>query len=132
MPLSAFTRCKIGWVFFPNLDILMAKKRVLQSDLAAKTQTNFLYEESISGRASDDTFVVEESQDVTAIIDANKKQHNEIDRHQPHGNLSKVASIPLNIYFDLKKQGVVDDPKRFKRWLNDPDNRYFRTRGGRV
>jgi len=43
-----------------------------------------------------------------------------------------VASIPLNLYYDLKRQGIVDDPARFKKWLNDSDNRFFRTRGGRV
>jgi len=43
-----------------------------------------------------------------------------------------VASIPLSIYYDLKRQGIVDDPVRLKRWLNDSDNKYFRTRGGVV
>jgi hypothetical protein len=33
---------------------------------------------------------------------------------------------------ELKQQGIIDDPKALRRWLNDPDNRYFRTRPGRV
>lgn len=110
----------------------MAKKRVVDADPLSKTRTNFLYEESNSGRQSDDSVVIEHEQDVTDILKDNKAKANEIDRHQPHGNMSKVASIPMVIFHDLKKKGILGDEKRFKQWLNDPDNRAFRTRGGRV
>ena len=109
----------------------MTKKRLLDADPIAKTKTNFLYEESTSGRESDDSIVIEHEQDVTDILKDNKAKANEIDRHQPHGNMSKVASIPMVIFHDLKKKGILDDEKRFKQWLNDPDNRALRTRGGR-
>jgi hypothetical protein len=50
-------------------------------------------------------------------------------RHQ-----QKIAEIPSVIYYDLlKKFGQPrDNMKAWKRWLNDPDNRAFRTTGGRV
>jgi hypothetical protein len=32
----------------------------------------------------------------------------------------------------LKAKGIVDDEKRLKRWLNDSDNKFFRTRGGTI
>jgi hypothetical protein len=35
-------------------------------------------------------------------------------------------------YMDLKKKGILDDQVALKRWLNDPENRYFRTRPGQV
>ena len=48
------------------------------------------------------------------------------------GEWSKVASIPMPLYYRLKRDGIADDPKRMKAWLNDADNRFFRTRPGRV
>ena len=48
------------------------------------------------------------------------------------GDMTRVASIPLSLYFDLKKKGIADDPVAMKRWLNDPDQRFFRTRPGRL
>jgi len=51
-------------------------------------------------------------------------------RHQ-----QKVAEIPATVYYDLvKKLGEPrhDNLKAWKRWLNDPENRAWRTTGGRV
>jgi hypothetical protein len=43
-----------------------------------------------------------------------------------------VAQIPMALYYDLKSKGITEDPARMKAWLNDPENRYFRTRPGTV
>jgi hypothetical protein len=43
-----------------------------------------------------------------------------------------VATLPLSVYYQLKREGIADDPKRLAKWMNDPDNRAFRTRGGRL
>ena len=80
----------------------------------------------------DGTYTIETDQDMTGIIESNKKQHNATDKHTKHGEWSKVASIPMTVYYDLKQKGIVDDPKAFKKWLNDPDNKFFRTRVGKV
>lgn len=77
-----------------------------------------------------DTAFIEKRQDVTAIVEANKAAMNE-DRGR-YSEWNKVATIPLGVYYDLKMKGIADDPVAFKKWLNDPDNRYFRTRAGRV
>jgi hypothetical protein len=50
---------------------------------------------------------------------------------------NKIASVPLVVIDDLNKKGImrgfhVVDQARFKEWLNNPDNRAFRTRPGRV
>jgi hypothetical protein len=34
------------------------------------------------------------------------------------------------VYYELKRQGIADDPKALKKWLNDRDNQVFRTRAG--
>ena len=73
-------------------------------------------------------YVIETQQDVTAVAEANKRQYN--DSPDRYRDVNKVASIPLNVYYDLKRRGIADDPKKFKQWLNDRDNRVFRTRAG--
>ena len=75
-------------------------------------------------------YVIETQQDVSAIAEANKRQYN--DTPDRHGDVNKVASIPLNVYYDLKRRGIADDPVAFKKWLNDRDNKVFRTRAGRL
>lgn len=104
--------------------------RNLAFDADAQIKTDFIYEQGDS--LKDDKIVIATSQDVTAIIEANKRAANAVDKHQKYGEWSKVASIPMAVYHDLKQQGIVDDPARFKRWLNDSDNKFFRTRGGTV
>jgi hypothetical protein len=81
----------------------------------------------------DGALTIETVQDITDIAEANKAQYNAFDeRSNWKGDLHKVASIPMSVYYDLKRQGILDDPVAMKAWLNNPDNRVFRTRPGQV
>lgn len=71
-------------------------------------------------------YVVEKVQDVSKLADWNRRQYN--DTPKKHGDLNKVASIPLSVYYELKRQGIADDPVALKKWLNDSNNQVFRTR----
>ena len=73
-------------------------------------------------------FVVETVQDVTGIAEYNKRSYNNTDKKW--NDLNKVASIPLSVYYDLKRRGIADDPVALKKWMNDSDNQVFRTRQG--
>jgi hypothetical protein len=73
-------------------------------------------------------YVVETQQEMSSIAEANKRQYNETP--DKYGDMNKVASIPLSVYYELKRKGIADDPKAFKKWLNDRDNKVFRTRAG--
>jgi hypothetical protein len=76
---------------------------------------------------------IESIQNPTAIIEGNKAVFNATDEHARYGDgVHHVARIPLVVLQDLKKRGIADDPKRLKAWLNDPENRFFRVRPGRV
>jgi metal-dependent HD superfamily phosphatase/phosphodiesterase len=77
-----------------------------------------------------DEATITAEQDVSAVIEANKSAYN--DDHGRHGEWTRVAQIPMVVLHDLKQRGIADDPVAMKRWLNDPDNRYFRTRPGTV
>ena len=76
-------------------------------------------------------------QDVSEIVALNKLQQAEFSSGRDawgdgFDHRTKVASIPLGIYMDLKRQGILRDPVAFKRWLNNADNFAFRTRPGVV
>jgi hypothetical protein len=79
-----------------------------------------------------DKATIETRQDVSAIIEENKSEYAQIDERARWGEWTKVASIPMSIYYQLKREGKLDDEAYMKRWLNDPDNKYFRTRSGEV
>ena len=77
-----------------------------------------------------DEFLIETIQETEDIVEANKAAYN--DAPDRWGEWTRVASIPLSIYYDLKKKGIADDEVALKKWLNDPSNRFFRTRGGNL
>jgi hypothetical protein len=91
-------------------------------------------------KTDDGGLVIESTQDVTGIIESNRKQFNAYDeRARWSDDLlgNKIASIPLTVIDDLNQKGIMRgfhilDEKRFKEFLNDPDNRVFRTRPGRI
>lgn len=79
-----------------------------------------------------DMATIQTQQDVTDVIEDNKNDFAQVDERAKWGELTKVASIPLSLYYQLKSEGKLDDQAYMKRWLNDPENRYFRTRPGEV
>ena len=50
-------------------------------------------------------------------------------RHQ-----QKVADIPVSVYYEVLARlgNPKDNPVEWRRWLNDYDNRFFRTGGGTI
>jgi len=68
-------------------------------------------------------------QDVAPITDFNRAQFNDSDKRFGDKNIfHKVASIPLTVWRDLEKKGITRDQAAMKRWLNDADNRVFKTK----
>ena len=43
-----------------------------------------------------------------------------------------MASISPTLYHDLRKKGILSDQKKFRQWLNDPDNSQWRTTEGKL
>lgn len=73
----------------------------------------------------------EKTQDAEAILDLNRDTLNASPEGWK-GDLHKVASIPIHIYQYLRAEGILKDPARMKKWLNDPDNSKFRTKSGKI
>lgn len=80
---------------------------------------------------TNDTFQIETKQDVTDLVMVNNEIAKE-DVGKFADGMHRVASIPMNIYFELQRKGILKDKERLAAWLNDPDNRAFRTKMGRV
>ena len=80
-----------------------------------------------------DEATIQTSQNVTDVIEANKRDFAAIDNKANwQGEWHHVASIPETLYYKLKAEGKLDDEAYMKKWLNDPDNRFFRVRPGQV
>lgn len=82
--------------------------------------------------AATQSFTIETVHDHEDIVEANKFLHNESTDASWKGDTHRVASIPMAIWHDLKERGVLQDQEKMRAWLNDPANRFFRTRGGQV
>lgn len=83
--------------------------------------------------ADKDEGIIETIFDVQAIGEDNKARYNSFDeRANWNGDMHHVASIPMSLYYQLKAEGKLDDQAYMKRFLNNPDNRVFRTRPGEV
>lgn len=79
---------------------------------------------------SDGGAVVETAQDVEPIILQNKEEYNRASGFK--GDMHHVARIPLSVYEDLKRKGIANDPAALKKWLDDADNRVWRTHPGKL
>jgi hypothetical protein len=99
-------------------------KRLINDDAFTGVKTYFNYD------ADKDEAVISKEQDVSAIIEANKAEFNAAPARW--GEWTKVGSIPISVYYELERQGILNDQKAMAKWLNDPDNRAFRTRPGTI
>ena len=80
-----------------------------------------------------DVTTVERVQDVKTILKDNRALYNETDGYMSSAReMKRVASIPLVVVEDLMKRKIWGDAKKLKAWLNDPENRFFRTSAGWV
>lgn len=94
----------------------------------------------------DGMFIRKDTQDVEKLLDQNQREYNDGVHTDRSSNMRKVASIPLVVVEALKNRPMseggpidlnrigfdVDHAVRFHRWLNDRDNRKFRTSNARV
>jgi hypothetical protein len=74
-----------------------------------------------------------EEQDVTALLEWNRKLYNEAPDRWGDGAVH--TSMPVVLREKLKREGIIradGDDTLYKRWVNDPDNRGWRRRPGRV
>lgn len=105
----------------------MQDKRLFSSNPETGITEWFTYDED-----TDRVFMTSE-QDVTGIMDDNDREATAIFQNSVKwGEWARVATIPMSIYAQWLIEKRDRDPEYIKRWINDRDNRKFRTRLGRV
>lgn len=102
----------------------MTDTRWFSRDPLLKTTNMFHGEE-------DGSFTITTEQDVTDIIEVNEYRRLNTE-YKRKAEWRQVASIPMNVYAKLQQDGIVDDEPRFRKWLDDRDNRFFRTNDERL
>lgn len=93
-----------------------------------------------SGFDDEGNMLIRAVQDVYQILELNKTQFTENSGYSPDKSIRRVASIPALLRNKVLVQtgGQVDlwrpdtDPKFYRRFLNDIDNRHLRTAPGRL
>lgn len=102
-------------------------RRLLSVDPMTATSTYVDYDEN------DDTMRIIEEVDVDRLIEMNRAMYNEAPDGWGDGRVH--TRIPMVLREKLKREGVIrddGDDTLWKRWVNDPDNRHWRLRPGRI
>ena len=72
----------------------------------------------------------------TALIERNKARSNHGPKRAPlgdaHGAWMKVCEVPVSVLLEKLPIDAWEDEKALARFLNDPDNRAWRTDGART
>ena len=76
-------------------------------------------------------YTLRTEQEVSPLLDLTKYTYNN-DGGSWRGDVHHVASLPNAVWFDLKQKGIIDDEKAFRKWLDDPANRFFRVKPGKL
>lgn len=102
------------------------ERRFLDYDPETKLNRWFYYDHDTG-----EWYIAEEA-DVQEVADVAKESYASTDERARWGEGQRVASIPCIIWQQLVEQGIADDDKALRKWLDDPDNQVFRTRPGRI
>jgi hypothetical protein len=86
---------------------------------------------------ADNKLIIENSQDISTVLESNKSRYAATDERAKWSEFEHIGWIPDSVIIELNRQNIlrgyaVVDEKKFKAWLNNPDNRHFRSRPGRV
>ena len=102
------------------------QKRLLDVDHFLGLKEYFYYDDD-TGECR-----IEQVQNTDFIVEQNKQRLAQSSAKDKWGEMTLVATIPMSLWADLNAKGIVKDTKEFKKWLNVPENRFFRTREGKV
>lgn len=92
------------------------------------------YEQHVHYDEADDVYRLRSTQDVEPTIELSRQLFNERSGERYLDGLTHIGFVPQVIIDKLmaEKRWITQDPAAFKKWWNDPDNRAFHSRPGRV
>lgn len=69
----------------------------------------------------------EDSVNIDAIAEQAKQERNEVSKTTKSGDMVKVASLPMMVYLDLTKRGILRDKSEMRKWLASDEALPYRT-----
>lgn len=75
----------------------------------------------------DQKLIFETTTELGKLPEINQEQMNETSRTQKSGDMVKVASLPMMVYLDLERKGILRDKAAMRKWLNSDEARPYRT-----
>lgn len=81
---------------------------------------------------TDGSVTVEHRQDITDLVERNKREYASWDERSRWGPGRKVAEISMVALLDLQKRGIARDPKLLLKWLQSEEGRPYLTSPGRL
>lgn len=78
----------------------------------------------------DDKHIAHTTQDVQPVIEHVRNLRDNTIKHGK--DMRHVAEVPMVIWQKALREGWSQDPAKWKQWLNDPDNKVFRTWQGKL
>lgn len=113
----------------------MSEQPVGRSFGAAPSLTPLPVSEKTSLLRDVDGLYVVSEQPVADLLDGNQAQRNEgAQMRGTQHHMLEIARMPTTLYHELRRKfgPLKHNEMAWKRWLNDPDNRLFRTWDGIV
>lgn len=81
---------------------------------------------------TDGSVTVEHRQDITDLVERNKREYASWDARSRWGVGRKVAEISMVALLDLQRRGIARDPTLLLKWLESEEGRPYLTSPGRL
>lgn len=69
----------------------------------------------------------EDTVEIDNIAEQARQERNDASRTAKHGDMVKVASLPMMVYLDLTKRGILRDRTEMRKWLASDEALPYRT-----
>lgn len=77
---------------------------------------------------TDNKIVLESTVDVSGLAEHNKAVRDNISKNEKlNDGMVKVASLPMMVYLDLQKRGILGDKAAMRKWLASEEAEPYRT-----
>lgn len=76
---------------------------------------------------TDQKVVLETVTNIDALAEENQAIRNDVSRTSKTGDMVLAARLPMSVYLDLQKRGILNDKPAMRRWLASEEARPFKT-----
>jgi len=76
---------------------------------------------------SDQRLIFESTVDLGNLPDLNAAEMNETSRTRKSGDMVRAARLPMLVYYDLMRRGIIRDKAAMRKWLKSEEALPYRT-----